>query len=323
MSDSLENSGRLLLEVELKPIQGDRFQPTGFPDLGAAEIPLHDSTISLLVESPQSMANRLEEVCLNKDKTNFVDELNGLPMIKVNNINNEQITNSVRESHRIGSFYILEGGNEEIKKKLNGLQNKDGRWNTDLVKTSPLIFELDVNSLLHGVWIAKKIAEGRIKIPRALSAFIEAKNVKNVTSGGAKIDHVKPGKDDDTGGASKGQGNVPFSRIEYTAESITAFFNLDLQQIRSYCLEKHQTELLINLALWKIQKFLETGLRLRTACDLQIKSEPKVISPEGFTLPDMSELNSKIKDLISKCKFDPNKSISIKYETKNKSKQGS
>ena len=65
-----------------------------------------------------------------------------------------------------------------LRKKLNSLKDKNGYWNTDITKTSPLMFELDIGSLLHGVWIAKKIASGRIKIPRALSSFIEAKNVK-------------------------------------------------------------------------------------------------------------------------------------------------
>ena len=32
----LETQPRLLMEAQLKPIQGARFQPTGFPDLGAA-----------------------------------------------------------------------------------------------------------------------------------------------------------------------------------------------------------------------------------------------------------------------------------------------
>ena len=71
MVDDLKDSNRLLIEVELEPIQGERFQPTGFPDLGAAEIQLNDNTASLLVESAQSMANRLEDVCLNPEKNRF------------------------------------------------------------------------------------------------------------------------------------------------------------------------------------------------------------------------------------------------------------
>ena len=67
---SLEGAPRLLMEVRLKPVQGSRFQPTGFPDLGAATYKgvrqENGETItveSLLVESAQSMANRLESVC--------------------------------------------------------------------------------------------------------------------------------------------------------------------------------------------------------------------------------------------------------------------
>jgi len=30
----LQKSPRLLMEAQLRPLQGDRFQPTGFPELG-------------------------------------------------------------------------------------------------------------------------------------------------------------------------------------------------------------------------------------------------------------------------------------------------
>ncbi len=47
---------RTVLEADLTPIAGLLFQPTGFPDLGAAEF----GDNRLLVESAQSMANWLE-----------------------------------------------------------------------------------------------------------------------------------------------------------------------------------------------------------------------------------------------------------------------
>lgn len=49
----LREARRLLFSVPLRPIQGTRFQPTGFPDLGAAVYQAGDTTC-LLVESPQS-----------------------------------------------------------------------------------------------------------------------------------------------------------------------------------------------------------------------------------------------------------------------------
>ena len=50
MFEALTNAPRLLIEQKLKPIQGERFQPTGFDDLGAADYKLHDGTRMLLVE---------------------------------------------------------------------------------------------------------------------------------------------------------------------------------------------------------------------------------------------------------------------------------
>ena len=42
---------RILLEADLAPIQGRRFQPTGFPDIGPAEFTGADNESHLLVES--------------------------------------------------------------------------------------------------------------------------------------------------------------------------------------------------------------------------------------------------------------------------------
>ena len=81
---ALNTSPRLLIEAILKPIQGTRFQPTGFPEIGAAvyDAPEGGSQM-LLVESAQSMANRLEEVCWDKTVNDWVEPLKGLPYVKV------------------------------------------------------------------------------------------------------------------------------------------------------------------------------------------------------------------------------------------------
>ena len=51
-----------------------------------------------------------------------------------------------------------------------------------------------------------------------------------------------------------------------TAKTITAFLNLDLAQIRGYGLEDDAPQLLVALSLWKIRRFLDSNMRLRTAC---------------------------------------------------------
>ena len=84
--DSLKSSPRLLIEIPLKPLQGSRFQPTGFPDLGAATFKGFDDqgqqVDSLLVESAQSMANRLESVCWDEGNDCLAAPLKGLPYIE-------------------------------------------------------------------------------------------------------------------------------------------------------------------------------------------------------------------------------------------------
>jgi CRISPR-associated protein Csb1 len=76
----LDKTSRLLLTVPLKPVQGERFQPTGFPSLGAATYQTRDGQ-KLLVESAQSMANRLETTCWDFAANKPVPALDGISHI--------------------------------------------------------------------------------------------------------------------------------------------------------------------------------------------------------------------------------------------------
>ena len=80
---ALTGAPRLLLEADLRPVQGSRFQPTGFPNLGPAVYAAPDGGQTVLVESAQSMANRLEAVCWDEAADDWVPPLRGLPLIKV------------------------------------------------------------------------------------------------------------------------------------------------------------------------------------------------------------------------------------------------
>ncbi|WP_280554640.1 type I-U CRISPR-associated RAMP protein Csb1/Cas7u [Halomonas sp. 25-S5] len=291
---ALNNSPRLLLEASLQPVQGSRFQPTGFPDLGAAEYPSpHGDGRMLLVESAQSMANRLESVCWDEVADDWQPPLRGLPVVKVLDVGGRPLTNSVLEAHRLNSPYILEGKDttvlDMLKQELADME--DGR--VDIRKLAATLLRVDTNAALHGVFLAKKeLAGGRLRLPRALSAFIEAEDVKVAASGGVKNDAVNP-----SGDTAKGFGNVPFARDEYVAPRITAYFNLDLAQIRAFGLSDAAQQLLIALALYKIRRFLEAGLRLRTACDLDLESLA-VTRPDGFQLPSLEELEAALPSLI-------------------------
>lgn len=295
--DVLTEVPRLLFEVDLAPVQGTRFQPTGFPDLGAADYQLADGTRMVLVESAQSMANRMEAVCWDESTNDWVEPLRGVPYIAVVNGKDDLVTTSVLEAHRLNSPYILEGKDksffERLKAELGGLE--EGR--VDLQRLAEVLLKYDTNALLHGVFLAKKdLAGGRLRSPRVLSAFVEARDVTIAPSGGVKRDDVDP-----QGDTRKGFGHVPFHRDEYTGK-ITAFFNVDLAQVRGFRLGENVEQFLITFALFKITKLLETGLRFRTACDLQPVGDVRTVRPEGYTLPPSNAVADALPELITKIK---------------------
>jgi|SRR5579883_2744517 len=351
--DALRSAPRVLIEADLKPIAGTRIQPTGFPDLGPATYEAPPTTDeqkkhypngvpTLLVESAQSMANRLEAVCWNEGNDEVAEELKGLPYVSVNLIGlpgDENRTSSLQEFHRLNSPYIMSGVTADGKrfaevlgpelgmttvpggKKAAGKgKGKDDAPKTDdtgkdkepddvagvvnLRKLATVCFKYDPNSLIHGVFM-EKIA-GRLRHPRALSAFIEAAEVSRADSGGVKFDRALPKPKVAGVDAKGGYGNVPFHRTEFTAKTITAFFSLDLAQIRGYGLPDPATDLLIVLSLWKIRKFLDSNMRLRSACELELTDGEKSIHvkrPGSFTaLPAAVELTERLRGLIGKCK---------------------
>ncbi len=294
---ALDNANRVLFTVPLRPVQGDRFQPTGFPSLGAATYQTKDGQM-LLVESAQSMANRLEAVCWDAPKNAPVAALDGISHVTVTR-KGAFLTDSMLEAHRINSPYLLEGKDrkffDNLKAELGGLEEGP----IDRKKLAEALLKYDVGSLIHGVFLAKKdLAGGRLRIARALSAFIEASHVNVAASGGVKNDHVNP-----SGDTKSGFGNVPFARDEFVAERIDCHINLDLAQIRGYGLETSVQNLLILLALYRIRKLLDGDLRLRTACDLEPVDRENVVAsrPKNFELPKLPELEAAVKEAIAAC----------------------
>ena len=303
---TLQDEKRLLLTIPLRPVQGNRFQPTGFPDLGAATFnaPMleGDSTACLLVESPQSMANRMELTIWDSGKNELKDFAKGLSYVRVVTEKEDYLTSSIEEAHRLNSVYIENGNGKEFHKQLAKEMEYSEKNPINRKKFVDTVFKYDVNSLLHGVFLES--IGGRLRIARALSAFIEAEEVEVVASGGVKNDHVQPGtKKGSERTAAEGFGNVPYPREEYAAKKINAYFNLDMSQIRGYGLEADAEQLLILLGLYKIRTLLDDNLRLRTACDFTVVSDSVTADrPQSFELPERSELENDLQDAISKCK---------------------
>ncbi|MCY0989707.1 type I-U CRISPR-associated RAMP protein Csb1/Cas7u [Nannocystis sp. ILAH1] len=291
----LPSAPRLLLEADLRPIQGTRFQPTGFPDLGAATYRLPDErgTEMLLVESAQSVANRLESAVWDDAEDDLVAPLRGLPYVKVVR-DGKALTNSLLEAHRLNSVYIK---NSDIFESIRSEIGKSGDQPIKRQSFVGTLCKYDPSCLLHGIFIPEK-STNALRLARALSGFIEARDVRVVSGGGVKNDRVHAGKDASGAGADAGFGNVPYHRDEYTAGSITAYFNLDLAQLRSYRLGADLERLLFGLAVFKIRRFLGEGLRLRTACDFEATTV-RVTRLDGYDLPGLGVVAEVLPELIA------------------------
>ncbi|MFT4099642.1 MAG: type I-U CRISPR-associated protein Cas7 [Burkholderiaceae bacterium] len=291
----LKGESPLVLTATLEPIAGDRFQPAGFPEIGHViyKAPRKDGSTEhvCIVDSAASMANHLETVCQRgTHDLDLVDDLDGMPYIRcitgdlgsdgLPSDKREIVVTSLTEGHRLASSYFLDG----VPLNENGLKTStkfesvlvsrfgialpgsskahpppDKWWN--VFKT---IFEVDPNSLVHGVLFP----QWQIKIPRALTAHLEAFGAGRVDRSGVKFDRL--------GKTTSGQ--PIFAVDDTTAESIRATFVLDVSLIRSFGrkkgndtlgLSEKQQEFLVALALWKIQKLLESPFRFRSGCHLR------------------------------------------------------
>jgi CRISPR-associated protein Csb1 len=299
-ADVLKGESPLILTAILEPIAGDRFQPAGFPEIGHViyKAPRKDGSTEnvCIVDSAASMANHLETVCQRgAHDLDLVEELEGMPYIRcvtgdvqagmLPSQMREVVVTSLTEGHRIASSYFLDG--RQLKDDGGMIEDK---FEDDLVRRFGIVlrgsskahpppdrwwsvfqtvFGVDPNSLVHGVLFP----QWQIKIPRALTAHLEAFGAGRVDRSGVKFDRL--------GKTTSGQ--PIFAVDDATAESIRATFVLDVSLIRSFGREKKegdaqlglsdaQKKFLVALALWKIQKLLESPFRFRSGCHLRCVS---------------------------------------------------
>lgn len=303
---------RQLFEVELEPMGGTRFQPAGFPDIGAAvfDRPVRGTdgeltwVDALLVESTQSMANFLEATAWDSAQERPVASFDGLPYVRVvAGDDGRYLTSSRTEAHRLASAFVKDAalggvGMREVIKERLGLRDDTPVTPREIARA---IFALDPFCLIHGVFFAEpaKVWPGQPKVARALSAFVEAVDVKAAHSGGVKRDQVRHAISD-TGGSAEGYGSIPFHRTEWTAGRIVASFCLDRAQIACYGLGPEGGALLEAVARWEVRSLLEGGFRPRTACDL-VPVSPMVADQAGESLPSLADLDAEVRRLIPVC----------------------
>lgn len=312
------SQNRLVIQATLKPIADKtRFQPAGFPEIGHVIYDAPDGRKVCIVDSTASMANHLETVCVNAFDQTLVVDLDGLPYVQCVTGKNkdELVVTTLSEGHRLASSYFLDGkltdteGNVSANKfgeELRDGTDKFGLRNLEK-KTHPLpaqwwnifrtIFRYDPNSLVHGILFP---ALG-IKLPRILTANLDAFDAARVGTAGVKFD--KLGKTN--------SGQPIFAKDEETASEIRATFVIDLSLIRSFGrdndgLNTAQKQLLLGLALWKVGKLLSSSFRFRSECDLELEN----LKIDGEDT-EVSALNIAIKDLISSAGFQDPRIIKV------------
>jgi CRISPR-associated protein Csb1 len=270
----LDSASRLLVEATLTvaPGSGGRFQPTGFPDLGPAlykgvrvapngdaRNPARTELVDmLLIESVQSMANRLEEVCLQGEDYN--DDCQGVPYVRVldGHRNDAFLTSSVREPHRLASPYVLGAKRNDAvyRDEMRTALAANKQRPVHIWKMVPEIFKRDPGCVLHGVFLEE--IDGRIRLPRLVSAYIEAAAPNQANSGGVYRGEVTA------------KDNIPYPKQEFTSSAISASFIFHLSTLKGYGLEQPKNRFLQAWALYKIDRFLHQHLRLRTACEFDV-----------------------------------------------------
>lgn len=291
----LDNASRLLIEAELTVATGGggRFQPTGFPDLGPALYKGVDGNDWLLVESPQSMANRMERVCWvdGDSETDRVGKYNkdceGIPYVLAVDADERPLTASTLEAHRLSSPYIWDtqafddpdgktgdGNNqfalpEYLKRLFSLAENRLVPWK----KVAEGLLKVDPGCLLHGIWFSA-FAGGKVRITRALSGYIEARAPSPANFGFQKRDAVSDRTDKEAGqSATEGFGSVIGPKQHFTSPEVKAYFQIDLERLRSYGLTPDQVNALTAWSIYKIRRVLVSSrdgvADLRTDCKFE------------------------------------------------------
>lgn len=301
----LKGSSPLVLTATLRPVAGlDRFQPAGFPEIGhvSYKAPRINGEMEnvCIVDSPASMANHLESVCLQgPHDLELHKDLAGVPYLRcvTGNLDDgklplekrELVVTSLTEGHRIASDYFMKGHRIALKNELS-----EGDFSAELMeefKAQPLkggnaylppaswwevfkhIYRYDPNSLVHGVLFPK----WQIKIARFLTAHLEAFGAGRVDRSGVKFDRL----------GKTNSGQPIFAVDDAVANEIRATFILDISLLHSFGrteskngsgeettrgLSEKQKEFIVSLAFWKINQLLDKPFRYRSGCHLECLS---------------------------------------------------
>jgi hypothetical protein len=143
-------------------------------------------------------------------------------------------------------------------------------------KVAAGLVRVDPGCVLHGVWFNEaSFAGGKVRLTRALSGYIEAEDPSTANFGFQKRDGVSDRTDKESGqSAVEGYGSVIGPKQHFTSPSVKAYFQIDLERLRSYGLTTQQVHALAAWAIYKIRRVLVASrdgvADLRTECKFEV-----------------------------------------------------
>ncbi len=265
----------LVIRAWLEPVGDlDRFQPSGFPEIGHViyDAPRGDGSKEkvCIVDSPASMANHLETVCMDGPTAGLHADLGGLPYVRcVTDLDaaaskekrpSQVVVTTLTEGHRLASDYFLDGQiDPQWKAELKVTKEEKGKSGSVKEETIPAHWEgAGFRDRLRKEFGIKEVKKDKTyfiwpdtwwSIYRTIFSYDPNSLVHGVmfAKEQIKISRLLTAHLEAFGAARVGRSGVKFDRLgkttsgqpifavdDETANTIVATFIIDLALLRSY-----------------------------------------------------------------------------------------
>jgi CRISPR-associated protein Csb1 len=152
-----EHPQRALATIALAPLQGRRFQPASYANLGHALFTTPDGLRCLQIDGHAAVANWLEATGWDDDRDQPHPVLEGLPFVRVTD-GSGVLTTSRTDSHRLASAYVLNAKTAQGREFRAQFVEECGlapKRPLDWERVARVCFRYDPLALLHGVFFSQ------------------------------------------------------------------------------------------------------------------------------------------------------------------------
>ncbi len=311
------------LTVELRSLTDSIF-PATFKDVGHS-VWINPATgrQDILIDSPNSLANRLESALSISSTGQPIALLKGISYCCIKDVAGQSIATTLQLPHRIGSGPIALTKTDNFKEQLQAD-----------IKTSGLhaaVFRYDALSLIFGTWLSR-INGGHGKIAKVITARIVGRDVTRINIGGTKQEaapikamgissanvDVSTFEGKNSKGSDIGIGTLPFQKYEFVAAKYELQISINWNLIDAYSLPDRCKAMLKTIVSLSVYELLSQQLYCRTNCSF-VPAEKFEIT--GLDLHSHEDVLGVLSDQIKACKDDMAGETSITIDLKIDSKK--